>query len=135
MTLALRPNAGGLLERAAEMIGAETRDVGEDGEREVLIEMRLNLVTHAPQPLRRKALVAGRQGKVPGETLGEADTQSSAQALDQDPVRETIFDLLGQSRDDLAQQGVLQPMQEFKPGCCHSKFGQQAGYKSGSQTT
>jgi hypothetical protein len=36
--IALRPNPGRLLERAAEVIGAQTSDVGEDGERKVVIE-------------------------------------------------------------------------------------------------
>src|SRR5271169_634916 len=36
------------------------------------------------------------------DSPGEADTQGRAQAFDQDPVRKAAFDLLGQSRGDLA---------------------------------
>ena len=75
------------------MIGAQTGDVGEDGEREVFIEMRLDVIAHALQALRRKTL-GGRQGKMPDETLGDADTQGSAQTFDQDPVRALDINVL-----------------------------------------
>ena len=104
------------------MIGAETGDIGEGSEREIIVEMRLDEVAHPLQPLRREALVAGRQGTTPNETLSEANTQGRAQAFDQDPVGEAAFDFLGQSRDDLARQGVLQPIQEFELGCCRPKL-------------
>ena len=39
---------------------AQTGNVGEDGEREVSIAMRLDIIAQAPQPLRREVL-AGRQ--------------------------------------------------------------------------
>jgi hypothetical protein len=70
------------------------------GEGEVFIEMRLDIVAHTLQPLRRKTL-AGRQREMPDKTPSDADTQGSAQAFDQDSVRETAVDLLGQTRDDL----------------------------------
>src|SRR5271154_359626 len=40
----LRPRPGRFLERAAEVIRAETGDFGEDGEREVVLEMLLDVV-------------------------------------------------------------------------------------------
>ena len=76
------------------MIEAEACDVGEHGERNFGIEMRLDIVAHALQPFRRKTL-AGRQRETPDKTPGEADTQSRAQAFDQDPVCKAAFDLLG----------------------------------------
>ena len=60
----LRPNPGGLLERTAEVIRAQTGDVGEHGEREVFIEMRLDAVAHTLQALRREAL-AGASERCP----------------------------------------------------------------------
>ena len=72
--VALRSSADRLLERAAEVIGAQAGDIGENSERKIFIEMRLDVVAHALQPLRRKAL-GGRQGKMPDKTLGDADTQ------------------------------------------------------------
>jgi hypothetical protein len=62
---ALRPNPGRLLERAAEVIRAQTDNVGKDSEPEVIVEMGLDVVAHAPQTLRREALVAGGQSEVP----------------------------------------------------------------------
>jgi len=133
--IALRPNPGRLFESAAKVVGAQTGDVGEDGEREVFIETRLDIVVYAPQPLRRKALSAARQGEMAEKTPSNADTQRSAQAFDQDPVRETTLDLPGQGGDDLAQQGVLQRIQEVEPRCYCSKLRQQRGVNLASQTT
>ena len=70
--VALRPHPGGLLEGAAEVIGAQTGDVGEHREREIIIKMRLDVIAHAPQPLRGKAL-GGRRGKMPDKMLSDAD--------------------------------------------------------------
>jgi len=61
---------------------------------------------------------------MPDKTLGKADAQRSAQAFDQDPVREATFDLLSQSCDDLAQQGILEPRQVFEPARCRSTLQQ-----------
>ena len=86
----------------------------------------LDVVAHAPQSLRRKAL-AGRQREIPDKTLGKANAQGSAEAFDQNPVGEPTFGLIGQSRDELAEQGVLQQNMELEPGCCRSKLRQQGG--------
>jgi len=104
--IALRPNPGGLLERAAEVIRAQTGDVGQNGEREIVVEMRFDIVAHPLQPRRRKTL-GGRQREMPDKMPRNADAQGRAQAFDQDPIREATFHLLGQGRDDLAQQGIL----------------------------
>ena len=61
--IALRSNPGRLLERAAEVVWAKTGDVGQHSKREIVLEMRLDLVTHPPQSLRREALAAGLQGQ------------------------------------------------------------------------
>ena len=66
---ALCADADRLFERAAEVTGAQTGDVGEGRKREGFIKMRFYVVAHAPQPLGRKTLVAGRQGQVPDEML------------------------------------------------------------------
>ena len=100
--ITLRPNPDCLLKGAAEVIGAETGAVGEDGEGEIIVEMRLDVVAHALQPFGREAL-GGRQREMPDKMPRDTDAQGRAQALDQDPVCEAPFDLLGQSRDDLAQ--------------------------------
>jgi len=48
--LTQRPNPGHFF----EVVGAQTGDVGEHGERKILIEMRLDVVVHPPQPLDRE---------------------------------------------------------------------------------
>src|SRR6516165_10729220 len=88
--------------------------------------MRLDIVAYALQPLRRKTL-AGRQRETPDKTLSDADTQDCAQAFYQDPVREAAFDLLGQGRDDLAEQGVLQRILVFEARYRCSELRQQVG--------
>jgi hypothetical protein len=70
--IALRPNPGRLLEGAAEVIGAETGDVGQHREREIVIGMGLDVVAHALQPLRRKT-PAGRQREMTDKTPSNAD--------------------------------------------------------------
>src|SRR5271169_6151684 len=91
-----------LLERPAEMVRAEASDVRKHGERKIVIKMRFDVVAHALQPFRRKALT-GRQQEMGDKTPREANTQGRAQAFDQDPVCKAAFDLLGQSPGDLAQ--------------------------------
>jgi hypothetical protein len=88
--------------------------------------MRLDIVAHPLQPLRRETM-AGRQRETPDEMPSDADAHGSAEGFDQDPFREATFDLLGQSRDDLAQQRVLQRNVQLEPGCCLSKLRQQGG--------
>src|SRR5215472_558641 len=75
--IAPRPNPSGLLERAAEVMGAETCDVSQSGERKIFIEMRFDVVAHALQPLRREAR-AGRQRETPDKTLSDAHTKDCA---------------------------------------------------------
>ena len=58
--IALRPNPNRLLERAAEVIRAQTGNVGEHREREIVIEMRLDISAHPLQSFCRKT-PAGRQ--------------------------------------------------------------------------
>jgi hypothetical protein len=63
--VALRPNPGRLFERPAKVIGAQTGDIGENSEREVVIEMRLDVIAHAPQPLWRGPLLLVGSGRRP----------------------------------------------------------------------
>jgi hypothetical protein len=100
--VALRADTDRLLERPAEMVRAEASVVGEHDERKIVIEMRFDVTAQALQPFRRKAL-AGRQQEMSGKTPREANTQDCARAFDQDPVCKAAFDLLSQSRGDLAE--------------------------------
>src|SRR5215472_14628910 len=68
---------------------------------------------------------------MPNKMPRDAYTQGGAEAFDQDLVREATVGLLGQGSDDLAQQGVLQRIQIFKPGCCRFEFRQQGGIQIG----
>ena len=116
--VALRPNPGRLLEGAAEVIGAQTGDVGQHGEREVVIEMRLYEVPHAPQPFRRKALGAGRQREMREETPSDADAQGRTPGF-----RSRIWSAKPPSISWAKlvtiwlSKGSCMPMQMFKPGC------------------
>ena len=51
--VAPRPDPDRLLERTAEVIGAEAGDPGDLGQGQATIEMRFDVVTHSPQPLSR----------------------------------------------------------------------------------
>src|SRR5215468_10400095 len=64
---------------------------------------------------------------MPDKMPRDADTQGGAETFDQDPVREAAFDLLGQSCNDLAEQGVLERIQEFEHGWFRSELRQQSG--------
>ena len=89
----LRADTDRLLERPAEMVRAEASDVREHGERKIIIEMRFDVVAHALQPFRRKAL-ADRHQEMGAKTPHKAYTQSCAQAFDQDPVCKDAFNWL-----------------------------------------
>jgi len=52
---AILTQSGRLREGAAEVIRAKTGDLGQHGEREILTEMRFDVVAHALQSFRRKA--------------------------------------------------------------------------------
>ena len=86
----------------------------------VAIEMCLDVIAHSPQPLRRQT-PAGRQREMLDKVPNEADKQGCARAFDQNLVREASFGLVRQSRDEMAQQWVLQRNVELEPGCCRSK--------------
>src|SRR5262249_61120597 len=57
----------------------------------------------------------------------DADTQGGAETFDQDPVREAALGLVGQSCNDLAEQGVWERIQEFEHGWFRSELRQQSG--------
>jgi len=57
--ITLPPNPSGLLERAAKVIGTQTRDVGQHAEGKVIVEMCLDVVSHPLQPLFSQDLAQG----------------------------------------------------------------------------
>src|SRR6516164_7054142 len=79
--IAPRSSPSRLLERAAEVTGAQTGDVGQHRERKIVIEMRLDVIAHPLQPFRRKT-PAGRQREMTDEMPSEANKQSGAEAFD-----------------------------------------------------
>jgi hypothetical protein len=90
---ALRADTDRLLERPAEKVRAEASGVREHSQRKTVIEMRFDVVAHALQPFRRKAL-AGRQQEMVATTPREAYTKECARAFDQDPVYKAAFNWL-----------------------------------------
>src|SRR5271167_1240014 len=104
----MQPDARCLLERSAEVIGAETGHPCKLGQGQPIIEMRLDVVLHALQPLagqpvRRRQRDRRRIDEMPRDLHRERGVQR----IDEDTVEETALHFVGDGRRYLRNQRIV----------------------------